>query len=1140
LNSSVYLVSPTIIRINFNFKGFTFSKSHNVYPFDSVDNIVFSLSKNGFFGSINRATATLVQNTSFTHEKAKEVPWLQIALLSVSLVGMMTGLLVVVFLQASGHFLPSSIIVQFNDEVIPALSTFNGQFILEVSGAIFAQDRVVYRNEIGGGTIGFCSELEAWTFGHTRTNYCENVLAISENPTTRDISLILGQSWYVRISEESERVLPMEGVFSAVSCFNDLDCGGSERGQCQNFRCRCSEGFFGLRCNYLATESCERIKVDELTDPFTGLRRKVSQEYNILRDPQGKIVTAYFHPIYIDSSFDIEDSSINSVDVVLYAGLRWVLSSITPPKDGIHTYFPSSFHASNSTLGHIEATSDIVNFNTAADETSAPTSIGWYLPGSYNIAEIDPVLGIDTVFVCSKCGSLFPCAYENKCDETGKCICENGETGSLCQVIPIGDGKCNEFFNRREFDFDGGDCCEGSCSSGSTHKCGIIAEDGLDNIPVGFPFCYDPTYSCENGNVECWSRKSNNIPLLITNSTGAFVTLSANGRTLVISEPEIDTVRVFDQVDSDWVPRGQILEGEGRSRFGSLVALATLPGSVFKRRTGRVPITIAIAAVGNVTNYVEVYKFDPHAEEWTRLGSPLRFNEVIDAIAIGGGQGGTFNLAVGLKQSNRCYLYLQNYDLNWKVAFNASGSSGVTLSGNGQILGCGSTDPEDPEGSGLFNVTYLKLPDPYDIRVVNKLKLDDLLAFRNWVFKSRPVVGVMDYMGTYGVVGGEVFPGSLGYNGFVLIGVRLDVNTGKSVAIRISEVGFDILETMADDVEPVFFISPDTRVVAINSQKVFIELFPFNSINTDSQGFSAPMYRNTSSLPSYPVKSLANKFALSNGGLTMAVVDDDKVEIVERRSFCNGSMVRLAITLDEEPEAISWSLDYTGYISFQEVPTENIATCRGCYGGDPRYIRVVIVEDFCIPDDKVNCVQITFATERRMGDGAGFIALKDGEKFSGYSGDLITMGTTSGTSGGCKIVCPESSKNLDILMNFQGGFPKEFRNPFGSLIWSSEIKSSEVMGNLLLVQECVYMNETGRYELIGSGGLGNYTIYIDGQEKMRNTFDIGKSQFFELDLDENSPMVENIPSRCAYNCSTCNVCPIGMTVNPTLEIDIDR
>jgi hypothetical protein len=52
----------------------------------------------------------------------------------------------------------------------------------------------------------------------------------------------------------------------------------------------------------------------------------------------------------------------------------------TTPTAGLHTNFHSKFHSSNETLGTIEAMTEVVTYNTAADDASAPTSIAWYLP----------------------------------------------------------------------------------------------------------------------------------------------------------------------------------------------------------------------------------------------------------------------------------------------------------------------------------------------------------------------------------------------------------------------------------------------------------------------------------------------------------------------------------------------------------------------------------------------------------------------------------------------------------------------------------------------------------------------------------------------------------------------------------------
>jgi hypothetical protein len=89
-----------------------------------------------------------------------------------------------------------------------------------------------------------------------------------------------------------------------------------------------------------------------------------------------------------------------------------------------------------------------------------------------------------------------------------------------------------------------------------------------------------------------------------------------------------------------------------------------------------------------------------------------------------------------------------------------------------------------------------------------------------------------------------------------------------------------------------------------------------------------------------------------------------------------------------------------------------------------------------------------------------------------------------------------------------------------------------------MIEVCISYNETGKFEMIGSGGFGNWTIFIDDMEKLRYSFDIRRSQFFEIDLDESSGLIQNIPSRCYHNCSICNVCPPGMVADASKEVDI--
>ena len=916
-------------------------------------------------------------------------------LLFVSFTGMLCGLLVVFTFQLTGRFLPSSIVFQFDDDVTPALSTFSGTFRLTLTdGGLFDEGRVVYKNTIGDGSIGYCEALQAWTFGHSRSHYCDNIMALSQNPTTRDISLVLGQAWYALIGDDSDRLLPMESVYSAASCSDDQDCGGSERGLCEAFGCSCHNGFFGIWCNYGEHDICDTIKVDARTDVSKRRGREESHDFVALMDPDGKVVTAYDHPIYVGSRAGLNDSS-TAVDVIVFAGLRWMLSSVFPPDSGLHTYFDSSFHASHSLLGPIEAVTEVVKFDTATDERPDPTSVSWFLPGSPDITQIRPVIGIDTIFTCSKCGPLYPCAFGNVCDGNGNCICENGETGSFCQISPVGDGQCDQFFNKRAFGYDGGDCCEGSCSMGAIHQCGIIDYDGLDGIPVGFPFCLDPSHTCAVGMNECWSRTSKTMPFLLTRSSRAFVTISGNGRTLVVSEPEHDTIRVFDHIATEWVQRGQTLEGAAKSGFGTFVAISTLPGVVVRRRWGSLPVVVAVGAVGNTSNYVEVYKFGDHANIWSLEGQRLIFNETIDSIAIGGA---VLSLVVGLRSSNSGFVFKQNQESQWQIVFKASGSM-VGLSGNGQIVGFLSTSLAvgESQGSGFFSLSELEVAGSYNPEAINTTTLPNLLPIelRTLSFQSRPIAFQLDYAGTYCIVSGRILSSVYESNGFVMIGLQRNATT--FVTDRLAGVGFNISDDRPEKEIPTISLSSDARFLAINFQGSEVEMFDITRTTVVPESFQ--FLPNISDIPSFQVKGFEDTFAISDRGIVMAVVVNGEVEVVQRSPFCEGTRLRLAIILDDAPGFVSWSLDIARptNASLPGTVNENIASCARCYEGNVWYSRAVVAEDVCIPKHKVGCVQLTFSVSgRHMGHGAGFVAFADGHPFARYGGDLETKAFAPG------------------------------------------------------------------------------------------------------------------------------------------------
>jgi len=948
-------------------------------------------------------------------------------------------------------------------------------------------------------------------------------MAISSGPANLDISAILGKEWFVRIGADSNRLLPLTNVYSNRGCVTNLDCGGEGRGECLRGSCSCEAGFFGLRCHYDESKVCDHIRVNELTDEFTGLRRRVSVEFVVLRnDDNGKVVTAYEHPVYVEPDASQKDAG-QVVDVIVYCGLRWLLTSIAVPDDGRLDLHFTDFHASSNTLQAIEAATEPVRFNTAVDERSAPVDLQWFIAGSSTISDMKPILTINTVLLCTKCDESNPCAFGNTCTKTTKtCNCKHGEKGSLCQVVPLGDGRCDPFFNKIEFDMDDGDCCEATCRSSDQFKCGVLtAESGIDSLQLGFPFCQDPKLGCASES-NCWTPKSSHIPLLIGRSDGVSVHISANGRTIVISEPELDTVRVFDQEDRDWIQRGQTLEGHARSRFGTYVAISALPGTVVKRRSGRMPIFIAVASAGRAYNAVDVFSFEPYATLWEKVGQSLSFNQTIDSLTIGS-SGSDIKVAVGLRENSTAMVYrvlTEAQAFDWQLYWKTFGSI-VGLSGDGNYFFLTSVKPFT--GSGAFDIRSVTSPDE---------ELTNMMPFgvEKFYLEARPAYTLASYDGRVASLYGLPFAGPTGYDTVSVYGARRadtdDVYDGVTLLSFVDIDSYTLNQTS-------FAMSPDTMVSGINYGG-YIELF-----NTEEG--HAMFERNSSQIPKFKVNSHHNTFAISDGGHVMAVVLEDHVKVVQQNIACNATSVRLAITLDEVPESVSWSVDYVGFVGDRMFATENIRSCDHCYSGDPRYTRVVVVEDFCVPEELAPCIQVSFKIDRKLGDGAGFVGLKDGVTFVEYSGNHETVALVPGK---CEWSCLNDNMAFAMVMSFDGDYPSRLETHQDEIIlWSTKSKPLPRSGGPVLVKQCLESNQIDLLRVVRPDrgrGNGALEIYLDGKLEAKQVFDIGPVQIIDIaSMVEREEVLKTVSAKCVNNnCPVCSVCSEGMIVAPSEKVDI--
>mmetsp|Transcript_4093 Transcript_4093/g.9516 ORF Transcript_4093/g.9516 Transcript_4093/m.9516 type:complete len:193 (-) Transcript_4093:4596-5174(-) len=153
---------------------------------------------------------------------------------------------------------------------------------------------------------------------------------------------------------------------------------------------------------------------------------------------------------------------------------------------------------------------DLVSGNVASISESTPLGLRWY-----HRRENDPDILFDLPVpdfsrpveihsFCETCSNTTnPCNNGGICTLSGTCDCINGGSGALCQDKPLGDGTCNLYFNKKEYGWDGGDCCGGSCEGSNCGFAGLSLPFGLDSqtamvetydaASFGYEFCRDPS-----------------------------------------------------------------------------------------------------------------------------------------------------------------------------------------------------------------------------------------------------------------------------------------------------------------------------------------------------------------------------------------------------------------------------------------------------------------------------------------------------------------------------------------------------------------------------------------------------------------------------------------------------------------------
>ena len=425
-----------------------------------IDNVLFNLAEQGLFGCANRREAKLVHTTHYSLPPGQQQKLRrQGVFLFATFLILIAGWAAVVALQILGVYSTNSIYLQFEDNVKTELGSYSGLYVLEKTVNILGAQDFAYVATEGTGFLAYCDRKKFWTFRYSRGNPCEEFVVKSEKIRDTDIMQSDGADWMVRLDTTGNRFFVMPKFSLAAGCRTDAHCGGSEQGSCNGGKCKCTDNFYGTTCSFDRRATCETIEADEETGPFIGTR-EFQTTFNILRTKEGSMVTVYDHPVYVAET---SETVTEGMDVMMYTGLRWLLFysgdafkgdvgqgnlQIQTVRHDLAEYLSKpNFHAAH-VISRVEFASDIVLFDTPGD-TPSPIGLEWHVVRNKDMTNVEFASTSKARLLCAVCDDeTNPCLNDNVCMANRECSCDNGATGRLCQISPLSNGRCDDYYNQ--------------------------------------------------------------------------------------------------------------------------------------------------------------------------------------------------------------------------------------------------------------------------------------------------------------------------------------------------------------------------------------------------------------------------------------------------------------------------------------------------------------------------------------------------------------------------------------------------------------------------------------------------------------------------------------------------------------------
>ena len=400
-----------------------------------IDNVGFAMAKLGFITDSVQNETKRVRDLKVPSRSTSNI------FRRVMLCGLMAGYAYVVISQRSGKFLPQSLRVQFSDDYQPFLPLFSGVYDQTKDDVV--NGRVIYlERETRLGMFGYCKENRVWTFSVGNMDPCEDWLACSPETFSFDIASTAPSEWLVLSNTKSGelgKTVPIPSfALSSNDCFrNDGLC---VHGRCNDNKCVCDEGHYGLRCEFDAP--CPHLQIDFRTMPFPSSDYgPIPYTFDILLRSDNYPVEVYHRPVYVYNSDGF-------FDIILFQGRRWVLTNsdllnITDSESFLSATDLAEYFATDyvgiytQTMGYF--VTDSMDVDTPRDSFT-PEGLEWYRikmnrDETIDFDDIDMTQPLGTAMLCAVCDEFEnQCFFDGVCNEFGKCECSGKHAGALCEL----------------------------------------------------------------------------------------------------------------------------------------------------------------------------------------------------------------------------------------------------------------------------------------------------------------------------------------------------------------------------------------------------------------------------------------------------------------------------------------------------------------------------------------------------------------------------------------------------------------------------------------------------------------------------------------------------------------------------------